>query len=234
MNRTAKNISLLLLLFASTVFAQFKLELPESPVDSPWVKRFRVTGVKEWTQVDDVMVITAVNSTPIFVDVEYSLTPGQWTFTGPNGNYSIRVKLKDGQALTGAIILGTKPPVVITPPINPPITPPITPPVTPPPDDKKKVSRVTYVYEKDLNHVPTQVGAALNRINKDHAGLIVASDFEEDTTDGGGDTPEQYKVALDAARQVGLPALVVQAGSVVVRIVKNPTTQTEVINAIAP
>jgi len=93
------------------------------------------------------------------------------------------------------------------------------------------VTAATYVYEKDETAVPSPVMAALNTLNKQG---IVATLFEEDTTDGTGDTPEQAKVPLAAAKAAGLPALVVTAGEKVVRTVKDPKTAEAVLEAAKP
>jgi hypothetical protein len=43
--------------------------------------------------------------------------------------------------------------------------------------------------------------------------------------------PRQYQVALKAAREAGLPCLVVTAGDVVLRVLKSPTTEDQVLEA---
>lgn len=88
---------------------------------------------------------------------------------------------------------------------------------------------VTYVYEKDQGEPSSGVMAGLNRINREKK--LKATIFEEDTLDGSGQVPDQYKTALDAARAAGLPALVVTAGEKVVNVVKNPTTAEQVWGA---
>jgi len=88
---------------------------------------------------------------------------------------------------------------------------------------------VTYVYEKDNGEPSSGVMAGLNRLNREKN--LKATIFEEDTVDGSGQVPDQYKVALDAARAAGLPALVVTAGEKVVNVVKNPTTAEQVWGA---
>lgn len=105
------------------------------------------------------------------------------------------------------------------------------PPTDPPVDPEKKTTRVTYVFEKDQKNTPRPVAAALQRINASGSG-VVATEFEEDTTDGDGQVPDQYKVALEAARKAGLPALVVQSGDTVLRVVKDPTTEAAVLEAL--
>lgn len=93
-----------------------------------------------------------------------------------------------------------------------------------------KATAATFIYEKDLHVVPGPVFAALNKLNREQN--IVATVYEEDTKDGTGDVPEQYKSALEEARKAGLPALVVMAGTKVVKIVVNPKTEAEVLDAI--
>ncbi len=88
-----------------------------------------------------------------------------------------------------------------------------------------KTDRVTYVFEKDDGTPPPAVMAALNKLNREG---IVATAFEDDTRDGNGNVPEQYKVALEAAQKYSLPALVVQAGTKVKATLK-PTTESEAL-----
>lgn len=88
--------------------------------------------------------------------------------------------------------------------------------------DPSAVDRVTYVYEKDDGAVPDAVEAALAQLNSRD---ILATAFEEDTVNGVGKTPAQYEVALAAAAEVGLPALVAQAGATVIDTVKSPTAE---------
>lgn len=77
---------------------------------------------------------------------------------------------------------------------------------------------VTYVYEKDNGKVPPAVVSALNELNR--GGALDASIFEEDTRDGDGDVPDQYKAPLAAATEAGSAALVVTAGDKVLKVVK--------------
>ena len=91
--------------------------------------------------------------------------------------------------------------------------------------------KATYVYEKDANPVPPGVAAALQKLNAEKK--IVATEFEEDTVDGTGEVPAQYKSTLDAAKQTGIPCLVVQdAKGNVVRTVKSPTTEAQIMEAV--
>jgi hypothetical protein len=102
---------------------------------------------------------------------------------------------------------------------------PSTPTVSP-----EKATAVTYVYEKDKTAIPVQVLVGINRLNREKK--VVASHFEEDATDGDEQVPDQYKVPLKAAQEAGLPALVVTAGDKVLKVVKDPKTEAEVIGAV--
>ena len=120
-----------------------------------------------------------------------------------------------------------------TPVVAPPTTTPTTPTTTPtttPVDTDKKVTSVTYVHEKDDDAVPDGVKIGLDKLNQRG---IVATSVDQDQVDGDGDIPEQYKLAIPAAKQAGLPALVVQAGSKVVNVVKKPETEQQVLE-VAP
>lgn len=88
----------------------------------------------------------------------------------------------------------------------------------------------TYVYEKDQTAIPPQVAAGLNQLNRERK--IIATTFEEDTVDRNGEVPDQYKAALPAAQDAGLPALVVLAGDTVIRVVNNPQTVEQVVGAV--
>ena len=123
------------------------------------------------------------------------------------------------------VIVGT-PPVVVTPPGPGPGPGPGPP--TPP--DPNKATAATYVYEKDQTAIPSQVESALNRINRERN--ILATKFEQNTVDGSGEVPSQYTVALAAAKAAGLPALVVTAGATVLRVVKDPKTEQQVLEAV--
>lgn len=93
-----------------------------------------------------------------------------------------------------------------------------------------KVTAVTFVYEKDQHGVPGPVHAALNKLNRERG--IIATVFEQDTKDGTGEVPEQYKATLAAAKEAGLPALVVLSGNTVLRVVKDPKTEAQVLEAV--
>lgn len=80
-----------------------------------------------------------------------------------------------------------------------------------------KPDTAVYIYEKDSGGIPSGVAVGIDKLNRQ--GLL-ATNFEDDTTDGDGDVPDQYKVPLAAAREAGLPALVVMGGGEVLRVVK--------------
>jgi len=120
----------------------------------------------------------------------------------PNGQYVGLVFLADGTTVLVPTVQ------VIKLPTPDPTPPPVT----------TTVDRVTYVYEKDQGGVPPNVRVALNKLNEGRK--ILASEFEDDTKDGTGDVPEQYKIALEESKRAGIPCLVVQSGSRVVRVVK--------------
>lgn len=92
-----------------------------------------------------------------------------------------------------------------------------------------KATAAVYVHEKDDGPVPSPVLAALSKLNLRG---IVATTFDDDVTDGSGETPEQYKVPLAAAKEAGMPALVVTNGPAVIRVVKSPTTEASVLEAV--
>lgn len=92
----------------------------------------------------------------------------------------------------------------------------------------QKPDTVTYVFEKSDSPMPSYVTTAFNKLNRSG---IVATYYEKDTKDGSDETPEQYKVPLEAAQSAGMPALVVLAYDKVVRVVKEPKTEQEILEA---
>lgn len=98
------------------------------------------------------------------------------------------------------------------------------------PNNPTTVTAAVYVYEKDDGPVPAGVYAGIEKLNREKQ--ILASLFEDDTVDGTGETPEQYKPALDAARSKSIPALVVLSGTTVVSVVEKPQTESEILEAI--
>lgn len=114
----------------------------------------------------------------------------------------------------------------------------VPPPVVDPP--LSKVRRATYVYEKNQNPVPPAVAAALRALNEgrgpDHLDVdgISTSEFEQNNVNADGDVPEQYVQALKAAKEAGLPALVIESDDAVLRVMTNPTTEEDVYRACEP
>lgn len=100
----------------------------------------------------------------------------------------------------------------------------------PAPVNPSTITSITYVYEKDTGPVPPAVASALDRINREKK--IPATLFEEDTVDGTGKTPAQYKPALDAARAASIPSLVVLSGTAVVKVVKAPKAESDVLSSV--
>lgn len=94
----------------------------------------------------------------------------------------------------------------------------------------QRATDVVYVYEKDETAIPNGVESAINQLNRDKK--LTATIFEQDTKDGSGDTPEQYKAALAAAKKAGLPALVVLANGSVLKVVKDPKDAQAVLEAV--
>jgi hypothetical protein len=87
-----------------------------------------------------------------------------------------------------------------------------------------------YVYEKDETPVPSFVTSALNKLNRERK--IVAGLFEADQYDGQGQVPEQYRLALQAARKVGMPAIVSMSGKTVLRAVTAQASEAAVLEAV--
>jgi hypothetical protein len=91
-----------------------------------------------------------------------------------------------------------------------------------------KPTAVTFFYEKDTHAIPSPVLVALDKLNRSG---IIATTLDVDTVDGSGETPAQYQVSLPAAKEAGLPSLVVMGGAKVLRTVKGPTTEAQVMEA---
>lgn len=91
----------------------------------------------------------------------------------------------------------------------------------------KKPTAVTYVHDEKAV-IPSGVSAALNELN---ASGILATSYPDDATDGDDDVPDQYKEILKAAKESGIPCLVLSNGGNVLKIVKSPTTKAHVLEA---
>lgn len=150
-----------------------------------------------------------------------SPTPGKYQFVlvvaGTNQNGGAAVDM----AVHVVTILGAAPP--IAPPEPPPD--PTRPPSTRP-------TAAVYIYEKDRHSPPRAVQAALDKINRDGVSGVVGSLHEQDATTGDGQVPAQYRTQLQAARAAGLPALVVSAGDQVLRVIRDPQTEADVMEAV--
>lgn len=92
-----------------------------------------------------------------------------------------------------------------------------------------KPDLVTYVYEKDDGAVPAYVASALSKINEQG---INANPVDDDTRDGDGQIPDQYKAAFEAASKDGTPLLVSTSKGKVLRKVKSPKTEDEVLGVV--
>lgn len=92
------------------------------------------------------------------------------------------------------------------------------------------LTAAVYVYEKDEGPIPVGVYAGIEKLNTEKN--IVASIFEKDTIDGTGETPEQFKPALVAAKARSIPSLVILSGTTAINIVEKPQTEEEILEAI--
>lgn len=151
--------------------------------------------------------------------------------TATEGLYRVAVRgLRDGKVVGFAttLVVGKAPqppPVVVDPSV--PVAPPAPVVVTP----SDKVTTVTYVYDFRNNPTPSSaVNAALNKLNRERD--VTATLFEQGTFDGDDETPDQYKAALAAAKEKGLPALVVLAGSKVLRVIPDRNESPLTVEAI--
>lgn len=101
-------------------------------------------------------------------------------------------------------------------------------PPDPPDPPNPAETRVTLVYEKDQTQIPPEVAAALMELNEKG---VMATEYEDDNKTGTGQIPEQYKIALQAARERGLPCLVVETPQGVV-VVHDPQDSSDVLDAV--
>ncbi len=93
-----------------------------------------------------------------------------------------------------------------------------------------KLTAVTYFYEKDVTGaVPAQVLSAISALNLKG---ILATNLDVGATDGTNEVADQYKVSLPAAKAAGLPAMVFVSGEKVVKILKDPKTEQEVLSVV--
>lgn len=224
-----RGLMLLFLLIPGNLACCAELKLPTSPVAPYQLIRVEIAGTETIT---DVIVMTVRNAEVMFVDMERSATPGRYVFTGPPGVYSIRVTVQGSTPLIGRLEVAGSVPFPPSPEPGPsPPSDPSNPPNQPPQPQPSKVTRVTYVYEKDHTIIPRPVALALQRINAESGGSVIASEVEDDVVDGEGQIPDQYAIAIEAARKAGLPSLVVQSGATVLRVVAAPVTEQSVMEA---
>ena len=203
-----------------------------------------ITGPKE-AQSGDLIVLDASESTgtsrlwllavaPVeksFLPVDQGLrcvfatgTPGKYTFVlvvaGTNANGGAVAEMTTHSVV---VFGGTSPGPAPDPGPGPdPTNPPLP----------TKPTAAVYIYEKDRSNPPRAVQAALDRLNQDDGSGIVGSIFEQDATTGAGQVPSQYRAQLQAAKAAGLPCLVVSAGDQVLRVVADPQTEADVLEAV--
>ena len=120
------------------------------------------------------------------------------------------------------VIVGGSPPVVV-PPVDPLKPPPIT-------DPSTKPTAAYYIFEKDDGAVPVPVQTALDKLVREKK--IDARPIEQDVTDGTDRTPEAFKAPIAAAKQAGLPAFVVLAGTEILSVTKSPATEEAILKEV--
>lgn len=123
---------------------------------------------------------------------------------------------------TGLLLLGGAPSLPL-PTVSWPTLPSI-------PSIIEQATAAVYVYEKDDGPVPAEVSSGLDKLNRERKVLAVL--FEDDTLDGDGQVPEQFKPALHAAKEAAIPSLVVLSGTSVIRVVRSPKTEAEIVGAV--
>jgi len=148
--------------------------------------------------------------------------PGSYAFV-VSASGIINGHLVLDQQTINVVIDGPPPPTPTTPDKPPVVTPPI---VTP--DPTIKPIRATYVYERRQGSVPPPVLVALDKLNR--AG-VVANPIDQNVISGKGQAPAQHAVALSEAAKAGIPCLVVEYSSGAPKVVKNPTTEAQVMEA---
>ena len=116
-------------------------------------------------------------------------------------------------------------PTPVVDPANPPVGPD-TPPVAP----TTKPTAAYYIFEKDDGAVPPAVQTGLDRLLREKK--IDARSIEQHVTDGTDRTPDAFKAPIAAAKQAGLPALVVMAGDEILSVTKSPTTEEAILKEV--
>lgn len=120
--------------------------------------------------------------------------------------------------------------VTVGPPL-PPSPIPVPPAPIPPVDPTVRPNRATYIYESRQGAPPPPVLAALSKLNV--PGGFVASAIDQHVLTGKGQIPVQYYSALEAAKKAGIPCLVIESASGVLRVVKSPQTAKDVTDAVS-
>jgi hypothetical protein len=169
--------------------------------------------------------VSAPDGVEVTLDKELSMTVAPWgwrlrvSFIPPvDGTYVLVCDWNQepfGLALH-RMLVGPRPP-----PVDPIKPPPLT----------TRATAAVYVFEKDQGTPPPPVSAALHRLNTERESFV-ASAVDQDIVTGAGQVPEQFRAAIQAAKQAGLPALVVMSGANVLRVVRNPTTVEAVMEAV--
>lgn len=204
-------------------------QVPKAVITGPKDSRpgaLVVLDASESTGVGRLWLLAAAPEETSFLPVDSGLrcifaspTPGMYRFvlvvSGTNAN--------GGPAAD----MATHSVTLRSPDVPPPVPPPLPDPTTTPLPSRPTAA--VYVFEKDQSAIPRAVQSALQQLNA--AGSVVATEFERDTTDGEGEVPDQYRAALDAAVKAGLPCLVVMSGGTVLRTVRDPKTEQQVLEA---
>jgi len=93
------------------------------------------------------------------------------------------------------------------------------------------IVRLTYVYEKDQGGIPPALAAAISDAELS-SGSVRVGVFEEDSTTGAGNVPEQFRRAKEAADKYGKPCLVAESADAVVRVRLKPQGKADVEYAL--
>lgn len=104
-------------------------------------------------------------------------------------------------------------------------------PTPPAPPTTDQIVRLTYVYEKDQGSIPPAISAGLSAVSLSRES-VVASAYEDDSTNGLDRVPKQYERAAEASREYGTPCLVAESVERVVRVKLKPTTEQHVMEAL--
>lgn len=137
----------------------------------------------------------------------------------PPGQHEVTLAVTMAKVVDGAIQFKKQKKVYVLKVRGPPDQPEPSQPSQPTTTDKK-VTQVTYVYERTESTVPGSVQTLFRQLN---GRGVLATAVDDDTITGTGQIPEQYRVAFAAAKEAGLPCLVVQSGDVVLKAVRSPT-----------